>query len=373
MTQPTEIKAGLPKKPKHIMIADMLRADIVQGRIAQGLQLPPDSKLAETYKVNNRTIANGMSILVSEGLVTRSPRRGTVVINSVPQQRVSNAVGVFTYDTGEVARELSHALLHRGLYPVWVNQLLYGDVVMSPSNSDSLKCLMSKMLDDNPYGFIMEGDRFMPFDFLQRNLPRLKRLAIVRFNLAKHKIPGAKYSLIDSLGIGRQIAKYLIDHGHRKLTFFAHYDPLNGPEYPLTTQRLMIQGMAEYCRLANVEFVHEIPQALMRGEGFGRIVNQFFTDPQHRPTGCMLSQDSLWDSGLCHAFAQHSLLCPRDVSIVGCYNSEYAIRSRPALTSVQTNDALIAKRCVELLTGERDEDEFLAPFSIIERDSVRTV
>ncbi len=360
------------KTPKHIRIAELLREEIIRGRMPVGTQLPPDSKLAELYGVNNRTIANGMAVLVGEGLISRSPKRGTVVINTSPQQRVSNAVGVFMYDSGKIAHELSKALLQRGLYPIWVNQLVYGHMVMSPNYKEPVKRLMKKLLEDNPYGFIIEGERFMPYDFLQRNLPRLKRLAIIRFNLSTFKIPGAKYSLIDCAGIGRAAAKYLIDRGHRKLTFIAHAEALPAPDYPPTSQELMIEGMSSYCRQAGAKFIDEIPQALMRGNSFEEIASRYFAH-ESRPTGCLLAQDSLWHTGLGAALEQHSIRCPQDISVIGCYNTEWATKSHPHLSSIDTYDQLIVRRGVELLTEENTKEEYFAPFSIVERDSVRSL
>ena len=66
-------------KFKHDIIADMVRKWLQEGRYMQGDQLPPDTELSEQFKVNKHTVAQGLNQLVSEGLLTRAPMRGTIV------------------------------------------------------------------------------------------------------------------------------------------------------------------------------------------------------------------------------------------------------------------------------------------------------
>ena len=62
--------------PKHILIADKMRDYIMSGKVKSGERLQADTVLATKFKVNKRTIANGLNLLAEEGLLSRAPGRG---------------------------------------------------------------------------------------------------------------------------------------------------------------------------------------------------------------------------------------------------------------------------------------------------------
>lgn len=69
-----------------------LLAGIQAGKYSSGQRLPTDDQLAEQYDVSKITIRQALSILVSEGLVERWPKRGSYVTRDL---------------SGRVARDLS--------------------------------------------------------------------------------------------------------------------------------------------------------------------------------------------------------------------------------------------------------------------------
>ena len=69
-----------------------LLARIQRGEYSSGLRLPTDDQLAEQYGVSKITVRQALSVLVSEGLVERWPKRGSFVTRDL---------------SGRVARDLS--------------------------------------------------------------------------------------------------------------------------------------------------------------------------------------------------------------------------------------------------------------------------
>lgn len=65
--------------PLYRHIADDLRAAIRTGEMPAGRQIPTEPELAERYGVSRGTIRVAIAALVSEGLLERATRRGTVV------------------------------------------------------------------------------------------------------------------------------------------------------------------------------------------------------------------------------------------------------------------------------------------------------
>jgi GntR family transcriptional regulator len=61
------------------LVAFDLRRTIYSGALGPGDQLPTEAELMITHQVSRNTIRLALGELVNEGLVTRTPRRGTVV------------------------------------------------------------------------------------------------------------------------------------------------------------------------------------------------------------------------------------------------------------------------------------------------------
>ncbi len=60
-------------------VARDLRTAILQGRYGAGDQLPTEAQLVEQYRVSRQTVRRAFHDLVAEGIVQRSPGRGTFV------------------------------------------------------------------------------------------------------------------------------------------------------------------------------------------------------------------------------------------------------------------------------------------------------
>lgn len=62
--------------PKYEAIADDLRTQIIDGRLAPGTQLPTIAELRAKYSVADRTVFEAMQLLLHEGLVSSKPGFG---------------------------------------------------------------------------------------------------------------------------------------------------------------------------------------------------------------------------------------------------------------------------------------------------------
>ncbi|BAT59112.1 putative transcriptional regulator PhnF [Variibacter gotjawalensis] len=60
-------------------IADGIEADIDNGRLVAGEQLPPETKLAERFGVNRHTVRRAIAVLSSRGVLRATQGRGTFV------------------------------------------------------------------------------------------------------------------------------------------------------------------------------------------------------------------------------------------------------------------------------------------------------
>lgn len=75
-------------------IADCYRTKIVSGELAPGSRLPSTQELAKEYDTSVYSVQYALAALSHEGLITRMPRRGTVVNEFVPGLKT---VGIFIF------------------------------------------------------------------------------------------------------------------------------------------------------------------------------------------------------------------------------------------------------------------------------------
>src|SRR5689334_18110698 len=68
-----------PATPLYYRIQEMLRAQIVSGRLAPGAQLPSETELAESFKTTRMTVRQALARLTFEGLIARRIGLGTFV------------------------------------------------------------------------------------------------------------------------------------------------------------------------------------------------------------------------------------------------------------------------------------------------------
>jgi len=70
-------------------IADHLRAEIVEGRLEEGAQLPSERDLIETYGAARGTVRQAVALLRSDGLIEVEHGRGAFVRRRPPMRRLS--------------------------------------------------------------------------------------------------------------------------------------------------------------------------------------------------------------------------------------------------------------------------------------------
>ncbi|MEU8248637.1 GntR family transcriptional regulator [Nonomuraea sp. NPDC048916] len=104
-------------------VASELRKAIYSGVLGPGAQLPTEAQLMEDHGVSRNTVRLALGELVNEGLVTRTPRRGTVVrdrrpLLMYPQRELE------PQPTGEVREAFAFAVSQEGREPSQLIEVL---------------------------------------------------------------------------------------------------------------------------------------------------------------------------------------------------------------------------------------------------------
>jgi DNA-binding LacI/PurR family transcriptional regulator len=353
----------LAYRPKYILMSDMIREQIVGGKFRKGDRLPPDATLALKYQINARTVANGLSMLVKEGLLERAPGRGTIVIKDIEKGKVvSNAVAMVMLSKGDVysniSLEISKGLERRKLFPVLINEHVI-------SNEHSVKNYLDGMVDEahRPYGFVIDGNFGFPFDYLKSNIERFENIVFITKYHHPEKIASAKYVLVDFAEAGRIAARHFFRMGHKKITCLA-VPELKYPGEWSSMQVQIMAGFASECRENNIKFSDDIFWSLLHGSPFDSTVSVLLKK-KDRPTAIFAYADSFIRSSVIPLLESNGLKPMKDVELIGFYNTHHA--EECGFSSICIHEEKIAEATVKLLTGETEERSILVKPELIVR------
>ncbi len=360
---------------KYIQLADTLRQQIRNRHWPVGTQLPTDSELAIQNGVNRRTVARAMRLLVGDGLVARKPRRGTILLRVAREERGNSGVGIFMPTHGHIFgamnRIITSKLLEHDLYPIGLNMVDYCEG--RQCDIKLMRSIMERVLRDRPYGVIIDADSLIPLQPLRPLLQRkdCRVVFVLHFQHAR-KFANARYVRIDPKEIGSLMARHLIRAGHRRITFFANPEPRESDKYFPSPQTLMLAGMRDECARSGVVFADDVSRELMQGIPVDEVLRRYFQSSRERPTGAGMLQDAYWVSELQLPLLQMGLRVPEDLSLVGCYNTPWCLKTTPRLTSVSIQEEKMARLAAQMLLGEVNDTDVTIRPELIVRDSVRT-
>jgi GntR family transcriptional regulator len=102
--------------PLHRQIHDLVRQEIVAGRLAPGDRLPSEGALAERWGVSLAPVRQALMHLAAEGYLDRRRGRGTFVRQLKFEEKIS-ILSSFTGSHAEHGDRLELALLYKGLVP----------------------------------------------------------------------------------------------------------------------------------------------------------------------------------------------------------------------------------------------------------------
>ena len=78
----------VPTTPLYFRIQEMLRAQIASGKLGEGVRVPSESELAESFKTTRGTVRQALAQLTFEGLIVRRVGLGTYVADRPVESRI---------------------------------------------------------------------------------------------------------------------------------------------------------------------------------------------------------------------------------------------------------------------------------------------
>ncbi|MCF7855580.1 MAG: substrate-binding domain-containing protein [Candidatus Pacebacteria bacterium] len=344
-------------RPKHERIAAELRRRIDSGELQLGARIAGEYQLAEQHGVSRLTARRALDELAREGLLERTPGRGTFVASRTAIEGrldTEKCVGLAMRASGDFfsreARFLVGRLQQRGLLTLLLDLSPSED--LSPEEGDAaVEPVLKRALSLRLAAMVIEGGYLHPAIDLEPALGR-HRPVIVMNRLTQDPDtldrPTMHSVTTDYRAAGRMAARHLLDQGHRRL-LFCGYGEID-PRRPWLLTPVAEWNEHEYlagCREALAEYDLNPAHAMQlcmnvgtkgrRQPDIGRILRGL-----NLPTGILTLGD--WRAQhIYDAAAAEGLQVGRDLAVVGFGDTPWATTFRPQLTSLDLRPEKIAE------------------------------
>jgi DNA-binding LacI/PurR family transcriptional regulator len=351
---------GIARVSLHDQITDVLRNEI-QPRAASGesLRLEPEAKLAKRFSVSIVTLRNALLRLELEGLIERTPGRGTY-IKATASERKSKLKHV-AIATGLDVFKPRVSYYYLGL----VQQLRH--IFAQHAIRTSLYVRPSFAVHDGPFGHIAElleaveedtvcavaligfiADEQMNTIFSQHNIP------VVGEN---EHFPFSVYS--DWKDIGRDGAHYLIEDGRRKLAFIGRFERERGKEpYPT-----MAGGFRAELEQHGIPVHEEWLRCDLTDEHDAAGLQQFrelWKARDEKPDGLIVADDMHFPD-VAAAIQELRIKVPEDLMVVTHYNKGSRMRIPFPAALIQFDPAAQANAMAEIILNLLDGKQVAQP------------
>ena len=351
--------------PKYQMVADALRAGILEGKYSR--TLPTEQALCAQYQVSRQTVRQALSLLEAERLIDRRQGSGSHI-----RERKEPAAG----------RRLSIAVvttyISDYIFPSILREI---EAVCSENNSAPLlfatrnqfaserKILLTLLEMEHLDGVLVEGTKTgLPnpnIKLYQKLIDRGIPLVFMHGNY--EQLPDTLSVLDDNCGGGRMLVDYLYQKDHRKIAGIFKYDDLQG------RQRFAgyLEAMQEHA--LSVEDDQILWYSTDQKERF--LVDSYVRDWAGRLTAscsAVVCYNDEIASRLVSYLTERGIAVPGDLAVVSFDDSQYSEMSKPRITSLSHRQYNVGRLAAELLfrhlRGESCASQ-LAPWFLSEKES----
>ena len=357
--------------------ADILRKAIQSGQYKSGEPIPSERILSKEHNINRITLRRGIAQLIREGFLYSVPGTGTFVSDEEGLQKAHAFSSV-----KRSSRRKNIACILRRLHPTSQSPILspYYVGIFSTMQKEALKmgCALSFnfvtsikderdiarwAMENNTDGIIVIGglDRATVISLYDKKFP----LVLVDNEISKPAID----SVIPDNKLGGYLAvKYLTELGHKRIAMIRA--PLQ--DQPASIGRL--EGYKQALQEAGIKYDDSlvIEGYYMVEEGYKAMEKILKKSPL--PSAVFAINDEAAMGDMKAIREKTALNIPKDISIVGFDNIEWAALSTPPLTTVnvpkEEMGTIALKKIVDRVEGRiKIATKEVIPVDLIIRES----
>lgn len=365
------------KIPLYKKIYDDIFFKIKNGEYPVGSLLPREEELCEIYGVSRITIRHALEILSREGFISRTKKKGTLVLPTIENHINDGDVAggersiafVFSFFDNYGKKVLDGLSAIRGKSDYFV-------CYDSQSSVTIERGILRRLLQDGISGLvIMPVHQTKNFDLLSEFA--LRKIPIVFFD---RSVVGINAPCIrsDNYSGAQAMTEYLIRNGHTRIAYFRFHESM------IVTARRRFEGVAQ-ALIKNGLRLHEDlvfiapdeppptdalePHPEIEDRTARLALKQFFTS-EHPPTAVVC----LNDLSACSIYRSAKALgisVPENLAVTGFDNTDIARDYN--ITTVSQDFGEIARRAIDIIHLQkrgRVPPEPLISTIFIERKSV---
>ena len=232
--------------PKYIKIKDNINLDITKNIYPIGSKLPTEVELAKQYNVSRSTIRQALDLLCEQGIISKHWGSGNTVMSKKENTKEKTVMVIVLDSKSPMASNLVSDLTS-----LLAKNNLQLETHETHNSFQTERTLLKALLTDVYGGLIIQmAHSSFPSpntDILQLLLKRL--VPVVFINSAPAGIYNPNIVKLDFYGKGYQIARSLINSGHKKLGGIFVYDDASSVE--------CFSGFTDALRDANLDLMDE--------------------------------------------------------------------------------------------------------------------
>ncbi len=348
------VKTMVTTNLKYDIVAEEVRQWLLSGRFKEGAKLPTDDELASHFRVNKRTVAQGLNKLVAENLLQRAPKLGTIVKRSIVRP-LTNSVGFLTHRDGEIyadtAAYCDELLLEHGLFPIQMDINVFKE-------KDKIVSYLERMTKINkPYGFLLLGESYFPYELLLQEPERYSNTVFIFRYHAEQEIPWCRYVLTDYKAMGRMIVEYFAAAGVKRILFPALYE-MGYRGIWSSLQKQVSLHIKECLHGTGIVFDDELFDATLSGTSWNEILPDCLRNTTER-TGIFGWSDYTLAYEINNLAKQNGIDLFKNFTLLGNFNTKWAEDYGIDTFDIQAQN--IMKVAVDMLTGADNRQKVMIP------------
>ncbi|MCX7917511.1 MAG: GntR family transcriptional regulator [bacterium] len=338
------------------LVKDEIKKKIEKGIYKVGQLIPSENKLTQIYNVSRITVIKAINELVNEGYLYRIQGKGTFVKNrysEVKDKIIGIIVPTEIHLWAPLVKKIISSLTGKYLcIPV--------DIVIEGKDAIHNRKHINSILKKNPDILIVDGNPIFPFELLDDYKGEV--IYVINYNRETIKENKNIHYILSDHYYGAKIAiEYFLSKGFKRVIFVTY--PIL--EHHKSQKEKIMAGKEVFKknRLPEDDFViftdwnkEEKIKELLKKEKKPMAI---FTDADFR-------------ANLIYEVAKKlNLKIPKDVSIIGYFNTPWCEILRPKLTSISIKEDKIGELVVKkILTKDRIKNKIIIKPKIVERESV---
>ena len=351
---------------KTLQIRELIKQEIIDGKLQPGSQLPPMRQLAQQYNISYLTMSHVLVQLEQDNLIVRVHGKG-VFVSSASQRSPREIRRVLTLYHGRDA-----------IVPLFLSQLqdfcntrnaelFFQEISDLPPEKrmEKLRSFLSQPADV----LIVDGSYDLPFREIDKYRTNFRKTIFFNRYESSFELSNSAKILFDYFEAGQISGEALLANNRKKLLYIAPDSsvrckfPPFGPEE--TYHCRMRQGLMAALSGSDVQL-----------ENLITLPEKILTDldellKKYKPDGIFVFHDD-YAIKIYHWLYSHKLTPGKQVDVIGCFNTAAAKTwLTPGLSSIWFDSKRVMTALDEYIGGTEKNFKVMIPPELVIRGSMK--